>query len=74
MGQFALGQSDYRIFKSNISLEQNDEMTDLLPVDTNLSKLKIEKYWGGCGHSGHRTQKLAVSQEAINGINRLFAC
>ena len=28
---------------------------------------------GGCEHSGHRTLKLAVSQEVINGINKSFA-
>ena len=37
----------------------------------------IEKYWGGfdqkkgCGHSGHRTLKLAVSQ-VNNGINGIM--
>ena len=40
----------------------------------------IEKYWGGlgqrigCGHSGHRTLKLAVSQGEINGKTDFFVC
>ena len=33
MGQNGLGQSDYRIFKSTISLEQNDEKAWKLEVD-----------------------------------------
>ena len=28
----------------------------------------------GCGHSSLRTLKLAVSQEAINGINTILVC
>ena len=28
----------------------------------------------GCGQSSHRTLKLAVSQEWINGMNSFFAC
>ena len=28
----------------------------------------------GCGHSGLRALKLAVSQEAINGINWFLVC
>ena len=28
----------------------------------------------GCGHSGLKTLKLAVSQEGINGINRFLVC
>ena len=35
MGQNAFSQSDYKIFKSTISLEQNDEKPDFLHVDTN---------------------------------------
>ena len=44
----------------------------LIEIQKNLRL--IEKYWGGmvqngCGQSGLRTLKLAVSQEGINGIN-----
>ena len=45
--------------------------------------IRIQEYWfenvgagmvaNGYGHSGHRTLKLAVEQERINGINWLFA-
>ena len=49
---------------------------DFLHVDTYLWKLKVDcKIWRlgivkkGCGYSGLRTLKLAVSQEEINGID-----
>ena len=42
MGQNALGQADYRIPKSNISLEQSDEIAWFLHVDGNPRKLKVE--------------------------------
>ena len=46
---------------------------DFMHVDTNSLKL-IGKCWGGHGHKwlchlDHRTPKLAVSHEEINGIN-----
>ena len=50
-------------------------MPDFLHVDTDSQKLKlIEKYWGLRGQKSRnysclRNLKLAVSQEAINGIN-----
>ena len=40
MCQNGLGQSDYSVFKSTISLEQNDEK---FHVDINSFKLKV--YW-----------------------------
>ena len=42
MGQNVVNQSDYRIFKPTICLEQNDEKTDFLHVDTNSWKLKVD--------------------------------
>ena len=43
MSQNALSQSDYRIFKSTISLEQNDEKACFfLRVDTDLWKLEVD--------------------------------
>ena len=42
MGQDALGQSDYRIFKSTISLEQNDKKPRFLQVDTDSQKLEVD--------------------------------
>ena len=45
-------------FKSNISLEQGNEMVYFLHVHTRNQEL-IEKYWtgvarNGCGHPGHK--------------------
>ena len=66
MDQNVLGQSSCRIFWSNISLEQNNEITWFFAYWYKSmeikSWLKIEKYWGGCGHFGHRAIKLATSQ------------
>ena len=42
MGQNALGQLDYKIFKSTISLEQNDEKGYFLHFETNSWKLKTD--------------------------------
>ena len=49
---------------------------DFLHVDTDSWKLKVDqKILGvgmvrnGCGHSGLRALKLALSQEGINGIS-----
>ena len=51
-----------------------------LHVDTNSHKLKVDqkKFWigvarNGSGQSGHRTLKLAVSQERMDGMNWFFA-
>ena len=62
MAQNALGQSDNQIFKSMISLEQNDEK----------AWFSIEKYWGG--QSVLRTLKLAVCQGKLNEINWFLVC
>ena len=42
MGQNTLGQSDYWIFKSTLSLEQNDENPDFLHVDTDSWKTEVD--------------------------------
>ena len=42
MGQNALNQSDYRIFKTNKSLEQNDEKAWFLHVDTDTWKVEVD--------------------------------
>ena len=39
-----------------------------------LKNIKVGMVKNGCSQSGHRTLKLAVSQEGINGINNFFAC
>ena len=78
MGRNVQGQSDSRLFKSTIFVEQSDEIAWFLHVDTNPWKLKYDwkilgwAWWkNGCGLSGHRTLKLAVSQE---GIDKLICC
>ena len=81
MGQKALGQSsDCRILKSNMSLEQTDEITWFFAC---WYKFMDSKSWvknigmgvvnNGYGHSGYRTLKLAVSQ-GINIIKWFCAC
>ena len=41
MCQNVIGQSDYRIFKTTISLEQNHEKVWVFDIDTNSLKLKV---------------------------------
>ena len=43
--------------------------TDFLYFDSNACKSGVGVIKNGCGHFGHRTLILAVSQEGINGIN-----
>ena len=76
MGKNALGQSDCRIFNSNISLEQNDEIARYKFMETEswLKNTGMGVVKNGCGYSGHRTLKLAVSQEGLNGVDWFFAC
>ena len=70
MGQNTLSQSDYRIFKSTICLEQNDEIL----IQIRGKQKLIDKYWvdmvkNGCGHSVLKTPKLPVYQGKMNEIN-----
>ena len=76
MGQNALGQLDYRIFKSTISLEKTDEKAWFIACWYRFRKMKswlknigVSLVKNGCGHPGLRTLKLALSQEEINSIN-----
>ena len=81
MSQNALSQSDYRIFKSTISLEQNDEKAWIFACwyifiesrswlkNTGVCILKT-----GCAHSVLRTLKLAVCQGKTNEINWFLVC
>ena len=65
MGQNGLGQSDCRIFKSIVSLEQYDEIASFLHLHTNSGKLMLMENFGGICVKivcGHKTLKLAVSQ------------
>ena len=79
MYQNALDQSYGRIFKSNVSLEQNDEVAWFFAYWYKFMEIKSwlkNIWWGvvknGCGYSDHMTLKLAVSQEGIDGINGFF--
>ena len=81
MDQNALGQSDCRIFKSTISLEQNNQKAWFLACWYKFMEIKIwlkiigvDMVKNGCGQLGHRTLKLAVTQEGNNGINWFLMC
>ena len=76
-----LSHSDCRIFKSTISLEQNDEKAwffacwyKLIEIKSWLKNIGVGSVINICVHSGHRTLKLAVSQEETNGTNWLLLC
>ena len=73
MGQNALGQSDCMIFKLTISPEQKDKKAwflacwcKFLEIKSRLKNIGMGLVKYGCGHSGLRTLKLAVSQEGMN--------
>ena len=79
MVQNALNQSDCRIFKSTIHLEQNGEKAWFLvcwcrfmEIKSWLKNIGVGMVRNGCGHSGLTTLNLAVSQEGINVINWLL--
>ena len=75
------GQSDYRIFKSSISIEQNEEKTwffacwyRFMGNRSWLKNIGVDMVKNGCGHSVLRTLKLAVCQGKINEINWFLLC
>ena len=82
MGQNALSQSDCKIFKLTVSLEGKDEnvwffacwyeFMEIKSWSKNIGVGGVVK--NGCGHSGLRTLKSAVSQEGISWINLFLAC
>ena len=79
--KFALDQSDCSIFKLTISLNQNDERNWFFAYRCRFKKIKswlknigVGLVKNGCGYSGLRTLKLAVSQEWINGANWFLVC
>ena len=81
MGQNALGQSDCRIFKSTIFLEQNYEKAwffeccyRFMEIKSWLKNFRLGLIKNGCDHSGLKTLKLAISQEGIYGINWFLVC
>ena len=81
MGQNALGKSDCRIFKSTISLEENDEKAwffacwyIFIEIRSSLKNIGVGLVKNGFGDSGLQTLKLAVSQEVVDGINWFLVC
>ena len=82
MGRNTLDQSDCSIiFKLTISLEQNDEKAwffaswcRFIEIKIWLKNIGVGVVKNGCGHSGLRTLKLAVSQEGINGVSWFLVC
>ena len=53
-----------------------NELLDFLHVNINSDKSKLDQKMflvdivrNGCGHSGHSTLKLTLSQELIDGMN-----
>ena len=81
MGQNVLGQSDCRIFKSTVSLEQNDEKAWFFTCWCRFVEIKswsknilVGMVKNEYGYSGLRTLKLAVSQERINWVNWFLVC
>lgn len=56
MNQIALDQSNCKIFKATISLEQKNEKVMFLPVDTNSLKLKVD-----CKILGWACSKMTVA-------------
>ena len=78
MGQNALGQSDYRIFKSTISLEQNDEKAWLyacrhrfMKIRSWLKNIVVCVVKNGYGHSVLRSLILVKMDEALEIIGLL---
>ena len=81
MGQNHLGQSDYRIFRSTISLEQNAEKALFyaswyrsMEIRSWLKNIEEGMVKNGCGHFVLRTLKLAVCLGEMNGINWFLVC
>ena len=76
MGQNALGQSDYRIFKSTISLEQNDEKAwffscwyRFVENRSGLKNIGVGLVKNRCGHCLLKTLILALCQGKMNEMN-----
>ena len=72
IGQNAFCQSDYTIFKSTLSLEENDEKAWFfaccyrqIEIKSWLKNIEVGTVKTGCGHYGPSTLEPAVSQEGI---------
>ena len=66
-------------------MAQNNEKNDekawfvaywyiVIKIKNWLKNIGLGLVKNGCGHSGHRTLKLAVSQEGVTGINWFLEC
>ena len=58
-----------RFFNQPYLQNRSVRHSDFLCVNINSVKWKVDQKMVGCGQSGHRTLKLTVSQEQIDGIN-----
>ena len=77
MGQNALGQSYWRIFKLTVSPEHKTwffARYRLMEIKSWLKNMGLGVVKNRCGYSGLRTLKLAVSLKGINGINWFLVC
>ena len=69
MGQNTLGQSDCRIFKSIVSLQENYLKAWFFAYWYRFMDIGAGLVKNGCGHSGLRALNSAVSEERINWLN-----
>ena len=78
MSHNSIGQSKCKIFKSNKSLKQNEDIALFFSCWYKFmgirSWLKILGVKNECGHSGHRALRLATLGEGINEMNWFFTC
>ena len=81
IGQNTLGQWDCRVFKSTISLEQNDEKAwsfawwfKFFGIKTWLENIGVGMGINWCAHSVCMTVKLVATEEEINRINWFLVC
>ena len=81
MGQNALRQSDYRIFKSTITLEQYHEKAwffacwyRFMESTSWFENIGVGMVKNGFDHSVLRTLKLALCQGKMNEINWFLVC
>ena len=78
---YTVVQSDLRIFKSTLSLEQNDEKAWIFACWYRFMEIKswsksigVGMVKNGCDHSGIKTLKLDASQKAINWTSWFLDC
>ena len=76
-----LGQSEWGIFKSNISRTKWWKSLiffacwyKFIEIKSWLKNTGVDVVINGCAHSGRRALKLAVSHEEVNGITWFLVC